>query len=52
MKYEATVSLYVENETKVQGALPRLLTEKTILVIIHRMCTVEAADILVWQGSF
>ena len=41
---EATASLDVENETKVQGALSRLLAGKTVLVIAHRMRTVEAAD--------
>ena len=41
---EATASLDVENETKVQGALSRLLQNKTVLVIAHRMRTVEAAD--------
>ena len=44
---EATASLDVENETKVQGALSRLLTGKTVLVIAHRMHTVEAADKIV-----
>jgi ATP-binding cassette subfamily B protein len=37
----------VENETKVQGALSRLLAGKTVLVIAHRMRTVEAADKIV-----
>lgn len=41
---EATASLDVENETKIQGALSRLLAGKTVLVIAHRMRTVEAAD--------
>ena len=41
---EATASLDVENETKVQEALSRLLSGKTVLVIAHRMRTVEAAD--------
>ncbi|MER2149931.1 MAG: ATP-binding cassette domain-containing protein, partial [Ruminococcus sp.] len=41
---EATASLDVENETKVQGALSKLLQNKTVLVIAHRMRTVEAAD--------
>ena len=41
---EATASLDVENESKVQGALSRLLAGKTVLVIAHRMRTVEAAD--------
>jgi ATP-binding cassette subfamily B protein len=34
----------VENETRVQGALSRLLTGKTVLVIAHRMRTVMGAD--------
>ena len=41
---EATASLDVENETKVQSALSRLLKGKTVLVIAHRMRTVENAD--------
>ena len=44
---EATASLDVEKETKVQGALSRLLRGKTVLVIAHRMRTVEAADRIV-----
>lgn len=44
---EATASLDVENETKVQGALSRLLAGKTVLMIAHRMRTVEAADKIV-----
>ena len=44
---EATASLDVENETKVQGALSHLLAGKTVLVIAHRMRTVEAADKIV-----
>ena len=44
---EATASLDVENETKVQQALSRLLTGKTVLVIAHRMRTVESADKIV-----
>ena len=44
---EATASLDVENETKVQGALSRLLAGKTVLVIAHRMRTIEAADRIV-----
>ena len=44
---EATASLDVENETKVQSALSRLLANKTVLVIAHRMRTVEAADKIV-----
>jgi len=49
---EATASLDVENETKVQEALSRLLRGKTVLVIAHRMRTVEAADkIIVLSGG-
>ena len=44
---EATASLDVENETKVQSAVSRLLANKTVLVIAHRMRTVEAADKIV-----
>ena len=44
---EATASLDVENETKVQGALSRLLAGKTVLVIAHRMRTVAGADRIV-----
>ena len=44
---EATASLDVENETKVQGALSHLLRGKTVLVIAHRMRTVAGADHIV-----
>ena len=44
---EATASLDVENETKVQEALSRLLAGKTVLVIAHRMRTVMGADKIV-----
>ena len=41
---EATASLDVENETAIQSALSRLIRGKTVLVIAHRMRTVEGAD--------
>jgi ATP-binding cassette subfamily B protein len=44
---EATASLDVENETKVQEALSRLLSGKTVLGIAHRMRTVSGADKIV-----
>lgn len=44
---EATASLDVENETMVQEALSRLLQNKTVIVIAHRMRTVENADKIV-----
>ena len=44
---EATASLDVENETKVQSALSRLIKNKTVLVIAHRMRTISGADKIV-----
>ena len=44
---EATASLDVENETAIQEALSRLIKNKTVLIIAHRMRTVEAADKIV-----
>ncbi len=41
---EATASLDVENETLIQVALSRLIKDKTVLVIAHRMRTVSGAD--------
>lgn len=41
---EATASLDVENETFIQTALSRLIENKTVLVIAHRMRTVAGAD--------
>ena len=56
---EATASLDVENETAIQEALSRLIRNKTVLIIAHRMRTVAGADkivvlsggIVVEQGS-
>lgn len=44
---EATASLDVENETEVQEAISRLVKNKTVLVIAHRMRTVAGADKIV-----
>ena len=41
---EATASLDVENENLIQSALSRLIQDKTVLVIAHRMRTVAGAD--------
>ena len=41
---EATASLDVENETAIQEALSRLIKNKTVLIIAHRMRTVAGAD--------
>ena len=38
---EATASLDAENETEIQQAISRLVKHKTVLVIAHRMRTVE-----------
>ena len=49
---EATASLDVENETLIQTALSRLIRNKTVLVIAHRMRTVAGADkIVVLSGG-
>lgn len=50
---EATASLDVENETLIQSALSRLIENKTVLVIAHRMRTVAGADkiIVLAEGS-
>ena len=44
---EATASLDVDNETLIQEALSRLIQNKTVLIIAHRMRTVANADKIV-----
>lgn len=44
---EATASLDAENETAIQEALSRLIKDKTVLIIAHRMRTIEKADHIV-----
>jgi ATP-binding cassette subfamily B protein len=44
---EATASLDVENETKIQAGISRLIKNKTVLLIAHRMRTVANADKIV-----
>lgn len=44
---EATASLDVENETLIQSALSKLIENKTVIVIAHRMRTVAGADNIV-----
>ena len=41
---EATASLDVENETRIQAAIAELVRDKTVLIIAHRMRTVANAD--------
>lgn len=44
---EATASLDIENETLIQEALSRLIRNKTVMIIAHRMRTVAHADKIV-----
>ncbi|MCR4637107.1 MAG: ABC transporter ATP-binding protein/permease [Butyrivibrio sp.] len=44
---EATASLDAENETAIQDALSRLIKNKTVLIIAHRMRTIAGADNIV-----
>jgi ATP-binding cassette subfamily B protein len=44
---EATASLDAENETEIQQAISRLVERKTVLIIAHRMRTVENANKIV-----
>ena len=44
---EATASLDVENETLIQESLSRLIENKTVMIIAHRMRTVAGADKIV-----
>jgi len=44
---EATASLDAENETEIQQAISRLVEKKTVLIIAHRMRTVENANKIV-----
>ena len=47
-----TASLDVENETAIQEALSRLIKNKTVLIIAHRMRTVAGADqVVVLSGG-
>ena len=49
---EATASLDVENETKIQEALSTLVKGKTVLIIAHRMRTVARANrVVVLRGG-
>lgn len=54
--YDTLVSItangYVENETAIQEALSRLIKNKTVLIIAHRMRTVAGADqVVVLSGG-
>ena len=44
---EATASLDVDNESAIQTAISDLIADKTVLIIAHRMRTVDGADKIV-----
>ncbi len=44
---EATASVDVENETKIQAGISALVKNKTVLIIAHRMRTIANADKIV-----
>ncbi len=50
---EATSSLDIKNESLVQDAISKLIQDKTVLVIAHRMRTVAGADniVLIKEGK-
>ena len=50
---EATSSLDIKNESQVQDAISKLIANKTVLVIAHRMRTVAGADkiVLISEGK-
>ena len=43
---EATSALDTESERHIQGALDRVMTNRTTLVIAHRLTTIEKADLI------
>ena len=48
---EATASLDAENETEIQQAISKLTKNKTVVIIAHRMRTVENADKVVYIAN-
>jgi ATP-binding cassette subfamily B protein len=48
---EATASIDVDNETKIQEGLSRLIKNKTVLVIAHRTRTIENANKIIKIGA-
>lgn len=47
LMYEATASLDVDNESLIQEALSKLIQNKTVMIIAHRMRTVDGIDKIV-----
>ena len=44
---EATASLDVDNESLIQESISKLIRNKTVLIIAHRMRTVDGVDKIV-----
>ena len=44
---EATASLDVDNESFIQESISKLICDKTVLIIAHRMRTVDGVDKIV-----
>ena len=49
---EATASLDVDNESLIQESISKLIENKTVLVIAHRMRTVDGVDKIVVINKF
>lgn len=47
LMYETTASLDVDNESLIQEALSKLIQNKTVMIIAHRMRTVDGVDKIV-----
>lgn len=47
LMYEATASLDVDNESLIQEAPSKLIQNKTVMIIAHRMRTVDGVDKIV-----
>lgn len=47
LMYEATAFLDVDNESLIQEALSKLIQNKTVMIIAHRMRTVDGVDKIV-----
>ena len=47
LMYEATASLDVDNESMIQESISKLIENKTVLIIAHRMRTVDGVDQIV-----
>ena len=46
-KHEATASIDPENETKIQEAIGKLIEDKTVLIIAHKLRSIVECDKIV-----